>query len=391
MSTSTPYPPPLRKKKRRPIKKKASWLRRFNDWFHLWVGIVTGIPIVLISLTGCLLVFEQEITHLFQPWWTIEAQAEENLLPPSVIRQRVQQQLPDMEIRRFWYYGLEAPVKITPEHSDSLIFANPYTGKVVALVDHENFFHWMDEGHRYLWLPADIGRSVVTWCTAIFFAMLITGLVLWWPTKFSARQIKEAFTIRWRSKWKRINYDLHNVLGFYSLLVALLMAFTGLIMGFLWLRNGVYDLLGGDGKREAVELVQEWKPNVPQEMDGKIDAIWQKVTRELGEKNRLEISIHYPKEEATSIYACTDMSNGTWRELYFDKQTLALLPTSQVKISDEIPSKWMMRSNYALHTGYIGGMFTKWLYFFASLICASLPITGFYIWWGKKTKKKRKI
>ncbi|MFB2119050.1 hypothetical protein [Parapedobacter sp. 2B3] len=32
---------------------------------------------------------------------------------------------------------------------------------------------------------------------------------------------------------------------------------------------------------------------------------------------------------------------------------------------------------------------TKILYFIASLICASLPITGFYIWWGKRKKRPR--
>jgi len=30
------------------------------------------------------------------------------------------------------------------------------------------------------------------------------------------------------------------------------------------------------------------------------------------------------------------------------------------------------------------------LMFLASLIVASLPITGFYIWWGRKNKKKSK-
>ncbi|PWG81148.1 PepSY domain-containing protein [Pararcticibacter amylolyticus] len=382
-----PDAPSVSKKSKPPANKKASLLRRFNDWFHLWVGIVTGIPIVLISLTGCLLVFEQEITQLSRPWWNIEVKGEAHLLPPSVIRSRVQQQLPDMEIRRFWYYGLDAPVKITPEHSDSLIFANPYTGRVLALEDHENFFHLIDEGHRNLWLPPEAGRSFVTWCTVIFFVLLITGMVLWWPKKWNIRHVRQAFTINWRAKWKRVNYDLHNVLGFYSLTIGVLMAFTGVLMGFLPVRNAVYHLLGGQDKREEVRSIREWNAELPQKMDGKIDAIWHKVTRELGEKDPFQISIHYPKEEATSIYACTDMQNGTWRELYFDKETLDLLSNSQEKISLEVPSKWMMRSNFALHTGYIGGTVTKWLYFIASLICASLPITGFYIWWGKKKKR----
>jgi uncharacterized iron-regulated membrane protein len=46
--------------------------------------------------------------------------------------------------------------------------------------------------------------------------------------------------------------------------------------------------------------------------------------------------------------------------------------------------------NYDIHTGAIIGLPGKILAFFASLIVASLPITGFYIWWGRKQKQKIK-
>jgi uncharacterized iron-regulated membrane protein len=47
----------------------------------------------------------------------------------------------------------------------------------------------------------------------------------------------------------------------------------------------------------------------------------------------------------------------------------------------------IMRMNYDVHTGAIGGLPTKILAFFASLIAASLPLTGFTIWYGRKKKK----
>ena len=46
--------------------------------------------------------------------------------------------------------------------------------------------------------------------------------------------------------------------------------------------------------------------------------------------------------------------------------------------------------NYDLHVGQIGGLTTKIIAFLASLICASLPITGFIIWLGKRKKSKSK-
>jgi uncharacterized iron-regulated membrane protein len=48
------------------------------------------------------------------------------------------------------------------------------------------------------------------------------------------------------------------------------------------------------------------------------------------------------------------------------------------------------RANFDIHVGTIGGMPTKVLASFASLVGASLPITGCVIWYNRKWGKKRK-
>jgi uncharacterized iron-regulated membrane protein len=47
--------------------------------------------------------------------------------------------------------------------------------------------------------------------------------------------------------------------------------------------------------------------------------------------------------------------------------------------------------NYDIHTGAILGLPGKILMFFASLICATLPVTGFVIWWGRRKKSPKHI
>ncbi|MCA6440270.1 MAG: PepSY domain-containing protein, partial [Chitinophagaceae bacterium] len=47
------------------------------------------------------------------------------------------------------------------------------------------------------------------------------------------------------------------------------------------------------------------------------------------------------------------------------------------------------RMNYDIHTGAIFGLPGRLAIFFTALIAASLPITGFYFWWGKKRKIKK--
>jgi uncharacterized iron-regulated membrane protein len=48
----------------------------------------------------------------------------------------------------------------------------------------------------------------------------------------------------------------------------------------------------------------------------------------------------------------------------------------------------LRKMNYDIHVGSILGFPGKVMAFLASLIGASLPITGFLIWYGRKFKKK---
>jgi uncharacterized iron-regulated membrane protein len=47
----------------------------------------------------------------------------------------------------------------------------------------------------------------------------------------------------------------------------------------------------------------------------------------------------------------------------------------------------LRRMNYDIHVGAILGIPGKVIAFFLAMVSASLPITGFYIWWGKRNKK----
>lgn len=375
-------------------KSKKSRFSKINAWLHLWLGLASGIIVFIMGITGCLLVFEQEIKALTSPYLNVEAQSPDKLLPPSKIYAAVHKALPNKEIHGVWYNGLDKSIKVDIE-SDSLIYVNPYNGKITGMVHHEDFFHFMDEGHRNLWLEREIGSQITAWATVIFFFLLISGLILWFPKKWNKTTRNASFKIKWDAKFKRLNYDLHNVMGFYTLILAMLIAFTGLLMSFHWLRESTYWIAGGwaDEKEKKEQIVAAKKDNLSQQQLDKLagaDFIWKKVRTEIAKENKEAVIIHFPDEPKDDFYACTDMNKGVWRDLYFNSQTLELLPSSQDYIGDARFSKWLMRSNYSLHIGAIGGITTKIIYFAASLICASLPITGFYIWWGRKKKQKTK-
>lgn len=375
-------------------------LKKINAWLHLWLGLASGIIVFIVALTGCILVFEQEFKSLTQPWLHAERPVNAPYLLPSVIREKVSPLFPEKEINGIWYYGHEKTAKVSM-NSDSSVFVNPYDGKVVAIVHEEDFFHWILEGHTELWIEAKIGETgigeaIVSYATLIFFILLITGLILWWPKKWNKSNRDKSFKIKWSARFKRINYDLHNVLGFYSLLVALIITITGLSMSFAWMSKSIYWLSSAGGTQAPyVKAISDTTKAVSNSLMRNVDIAFQKGITEIGTYNKDAIIVSFPDELSEPIPLCTDMYNGSWRYVYLDQHTLKELPSTQVHIDKLKLADWLRRTNYALHVGAIGNLPTKILYFLASLICATLPITGFYVWWGRskwgRSKKGKKL
>src|SRR5690606_1171480 len=118
-----------------------------------------------------------------------------------------------------------------PESYYYIVYMDPYSGAVKKVKNMDrDFFRIMVDGHFYLWLPPQIGQPIVASATLIFLVLMITGVILWWPRNRHAA--KQRFKIRFNARWRRVNYDLHNVLGFYMTWVAIFLAVTGLVWGF---------------------------------------------------------------------------------------------------------------------------------------------------------------
>jgi uncharacterized iron-regulated membrane protein len=75
---------------------------------------------------------------------------------------------------------------------------------------------------------------------------------------------------------------------------------------------------------------------------------------------------------------------------YFDQNSLAELSVDHIygKLLDTNAADKLIRMNYDIHTGSIIGLPGKILAFCASLLVASLPVTGFCIWYGRRKKER---
>jgi uncharacterized iron-regulated membrane protein len=389
-------------------KKGKSWGKKINAWLHLWLGLAAGIIVVFVSITGCIFVFQKEISEWIHHDVLFVEPQHKPTLPLSVLQEKAQAALgKDCPVRnaitfrnpdRAWEFmayqqGDENALTIfgTTKYYKA-VFINPYNGNITGLQDLKyDFFVIVKYAHWSLLLNTKYGQPIVGWATFIFVILLITGLILWWPKKWNKKSREQSFKIKWSGKFKRVNYDLHNVLGFYSMLIALVLALTGMVWAFKWFQATVYVVASRSVTPPVFKSMKSDTLALPPANSNPLDIAYATVVKEMPEAKRIGVAAIPPANDATiRMYAYWDKETYYDRDdLQFDKYTGKLL--LREKATNKNAGERLIGMNYDIHVGAIAGLPGKILMFFASLICASLPITGFLVWLNKGKKEKKKL
>jgi len=363
---------------------------------HLWLGLITGLVVIIISLTGAIYCFAPELQNATQSYRSVAPQ-QLPTLPPSQLKTIAEKQVPGKPAQ-YVYYGPPNRAAYVLFYGEGgyyySVFINPYNGQVLRVKNmRKDFFNIVLYLHISLLIP--YGDQIVHWSTLIFLLMLISGLILWWPRNKAAR--KQRFAVKWGASPKRLNYDLHNVLGFYATWITLFIAITGLIWSFSWFAKGVYTITGQRHSiiKEAAPLSDTTLVK-PGAAVAAIDKVWQGLRADMGhayvaggiqlpQTASAPIGLRVMPEEDT--YYTSDMR-------YFDQYTAREFPGSwggwgRYADAHTVADK-IRRMNYDIHVGAIGGWPGRIAVFFAALIAASLPITGLMIWLNKRKGRKKK-
>ena len=377
-------------------------LRKILIPVHLWIGILSGVVVVVLGLTGCVLVFVDEIRPLVYA---------DRMEVPSV--SGAQLPLQDMMHKAQDIWGKEKRVSALEIYNDpgktwhfrayqednnegkwywnekkfyESLFMDPYTGQLVFHEQSEfEFFRVILYLHWSLLLKTELGQPVVGVVTLLFVISLLTGLYLWWPKNKQARRVR--FSFKWNDSTglKRKNYDLHNVLGFYVFGLGLVIALTGMIWAFPMLDRGVQLLLNSDEGtvKKAMVPVQSF----PEKLGNRgLDFILTDMKKS------------YPKAEAYQFYFPNDSSSNVMVLARYESALKNVTARYDVISGQLLQTETFEEKNngekfsdmnYGIHTGSILGLPGKILAFLASLISASLPITGFLIWYNKKWGKRK--
>jgi uncharacterized iron-regulated membrane protein len=355
---------------------------------HLWIGLILGILFFIVAFSGAIYTWVPEMSAIVYKK-KVEA-SDEPFVSVSELKKTMDREFPQGDFRTAFYRDQSSTLEVLLYGQGTYYLAqvNPYSGELVHLQDmNKGWLNYIKFIHRNLML-GDIGRQIVHWVTLLFLVMMITGVVLWWPVNKAGR--KQRMTIKWGASLKKLNYDLHNVLGFYATWVSVFTVITGLFWGFEFVREALKTMTGEN------KIVYEIPESIEKEIRESFDQFelldsLMLVFRERYPSQYVRISSPHDKTEAVRVVVIDpDMLAYNTNHFYFDRYS-----GKQIRghFENGLHAEASMFHTlhglvYDIHFGSILSFPGRLLVFFASLISASLPITGFIVWLGKRKKLK---
>lgn len=390
---------------------------------HLWLSVPFGIIVSLICFSGAMLIFEPEITRALRSDVYYVSSVGESPLPMDELMETAKATLPDSvsitgvtvfeDASRTYQVNLSKPRRAS-------IFIDQYTGEITGRYERIGFFSTMFKLHRWLLDSANphgeglkIGKLFVGISTLVFVIALISGVVIWWPR--ARKNLKRSLSISFSNGWKGFWKGLHVAGGMYALIFVLAMALTGLTWSFDWYRSAFYAVCGveytprnfnqaktsdsndnGEKRDREGRCGGHYHGGEARHEDGTGHkgrghrhsefGRWQEVYEALKAQNPEAPQITIGSEKAT--VTLRDTGNGRASDRYeFNRRSgeLSLVTKyADVNEADKLRG-WI----YSIHTGSLGGLFTRILWLLGALIGASLPLTGYYIWIKRLLKKKQ--
>ena len=247
------------------------WLRRAAFQLHLWIGLAIGLYVVMLSITGSVLVYRNELDRLLS---TPRAVFDEQMRPMTAdeLRAVAERAYPGWEITNVFEGtttrragrggrgGNRPPdptasviVERGDERKDRLF--NPYTGEDLGDTPTRGqlFILWLVRLHDELLLDRPEGPWWNGLGSLIFTLLVLTGAVVWWP---GITRWKRSLGVKWSAGWRRVTWDLHSALGFWLFFFMLMWGISGWYLGMPepltnWVErvsdpNGVYGERPGD-------------------------------------------------------------------------------------------------------------------------------------------------
>nr|WP_218623917.1 PepSY-associated TM helix domain-containing protein [Granulicella sp. dw_53] len=378
-------------------------MRRAIFQIHLWIGVIVSLYCIVIGLSGSALVFKEEIERATEPELYHVAPAPRQTTLDQAIR-RIEAERPGWRVSGL--ENFEQPQtavlalmgrKDTPPNANyRAVSFNPYTGAVLRdRMRFDGVLGWTSNLHFYL-LAGKTGLLISGGMALGLLLLCVSGLILWWPgvQRWAAALILRLHRGGRRVNWKRLNWDLHSVLGFWSCVALLAVTFTGLYFCFPAPVGGVTVLVTGGSIHKALAEVEapDRKPSPSTRPIMTVDeavAVARKALPAEAPAGYMSLP-HKPG----AAYSVTGYYKGA---LPFSQLVRVSLDPRTGEVLGYTDTTHQMRGLrviqyfYTVHFGSFGGdgalgLFIKILWFLLGLMPALLAVTGLIMYWNRKLR-----
>ena len=333
--------------------------------FHKWSGLIAGLFILLLGITGSILAFHEELESLeYKNDRIVNNQQAVNI--DKGLR-TITEKYPgwDIRLQKFSSDPSNSLIFQLRRPDDRLvIFIHPSNGRVIRQVSQEdsNVF-WILKLH-YSLHSGLIGEMILLSVGLLFILSLITGLIVYRKALFKVLTFKTRFN---RKHNRSVASSLHRYVGVWALIFNLLMALTGTVIS--------YEIVKGGLKAPAAGVIA----NPPISIS--IDSALKGLERKHADFN--PSYIRFPTAPGSPVIFAGRVD----RQAFFYSKFYNTVNVDAVsgKISDLQITRSLSSLVRGIHFIEYGNFLVKFFFCLVGLSGPILSITGFLLWrWRKK-------
>ncbi len=358
-------------------------LRRAFFQVHLWMGVLLSLYIAVIGASGSVLVFEEEFTRLALPPLASSFEPGHVAGVPAALA-AVAAAHPQAKASY-----LAAPTPAMPFYRIRIVDSDrrqsllTLDAKTVAIlpVASRSWINWVHDLHLYLLLGPS-GMQVNGVGAVVLLVLTATGLVLWWP---GVRTWARGLRVNFRHNWRRINFDLHNAIGFWTLFIVVWWAISGVY--FAWykpVQRAVNLLSPLQGIRPPVALPASGAGGTAD-----LSVILRAAQAEAPTGFLSEMGL--PTQKGGLIHVDMDLrapGDFSHRDiLTFDPATGRMLSVWHYGQNHTL-GDWFIWGMHPLHFGTLWGLPFKIIWALLGLSLPILSVTGLVMYWNRFLRKR---
>ena len=373
-------------------------IRNVIFWLHLIAGLLAGVVIFIMCVTGALLAFERQTIEWVERDVRYVAVNSEPKLGAAEVLAKVIEAKPDAkpasiaiknELGAAWEISLGR---------EGVVFADPYTGAITGQSNKKvrDVMSSLREWHRYVALSGDqrpAGKAITGAGNLLFLFLAISGIYIWFPRNLVWKAIKPVIWFRGGQRGKARNFNWHNTIGFWTSLFLIIFTLTATVISYQWASNLLYTLTGNEVPApQGGGGQQQPQPAEAFTIPGNLNAAFSRSEQQ--SPTWKSISLRLPANDS-SVFT---IDEGIYWNI-FGRSTLTVdTATSDVKKWDpygERNAAVQLRSWFRFtHTGETGGIVGQIIGLIACIGGAFLVWTGFSLAFrrfGNWLKRRRNV